>query len=414
MSWRDRLRPASFRGVSFFVAASSTDREIFADERLFPGRDLEPESVHIEPLGAGPMRMRIDAFLVGADYDLALEELEAALLTPGPGELVHPYRGRRTVAIVGKISTQQRHRDGGFCRVRFSAVETAEAAQLTNEAPPDTDGAQAGAMAALVEATDTDAMDAAPASLRESIGSTLELGMSAARDAHTTVLRALGATHLVSSRADSLSRLVDDFVALPSDAITSVSDVLVSLYDAAADVISAPGRAADAFVAGVLAFFERFDDDEAQRPSARSDEERLRAQLADLLKGAMLAAAIRALARTSFASRSQALNLRSRMLEQTDAYLEGGIAAEGNVAGSAAFNAFCRLRAEFSRAMNESARTAPELRNYTLRAALPAIVVAHVVHADARREREILDRNPQPTPGLIDAGTTLEVVFDGP
>ena len=43
---------------------------------------------------------------------------------------------------------------------------------------------------------------------------------------------------------------------------------------------------------------------------------------------------------------------------------------------------------------------------------LPALVIAHQVHADATRENEIIKRNAITHPGFVQAGYALEVLTD--
>jgi hypothetical protein len=61
------------------------------------------EIVLVDDLGRGPDRFEMKAYVVGDDYDLDRDALRDALLTPGPGTLVHPTWGRMNVAIEGEI-----------------------------------------------------------------------------------------------------------------------------------------------------------------------------------------------------------------------------------------------------------------------------------------------------------------------
>jgi hypothetical protein len=72
------LRPASIRGVGFWIVASedATTRRWIAHE--FPGRD---EPWH-EDLGAGPAPLQLEGLLIGADVVSQAERLRRACRSP--------------------------------------------------------------------------------------------------------------------------------------------------------------------------------------------------------------------------------------------------------------------------------------------------------------------------------------------
>ena len=89
MSWKDNLRPASFRGVSFFVDTSSitTGRRVAVHE--FPDRD----NPFPEDLGKVSRSFTVEAHIIGDDYFEVKTALISAFEQKGTGELVHPYFG---------------------------------------------------------------------------------------------------------------------------------------------------------------------------------------------------------------------------------------------------------------------------------------------------------------------------------
>ncbi|MEM9075376.1 MAG: DNA circularization N-terminal domain-containing protein, partial [Myxococcota bacterium] len=128
MTWRDNLRPGSFRGVPFFVERARTELRIFAHEQTFPDRTAAERAIRVVPLGHGPRRFSVSAYVIGDDYMERRDALEAALQQPGPGRLVHPYRGDRTVSIVNVIRTEESPRAGGRASIEFTCVDVSEAA----------------------------------------------------------------------------------------------------------------------------------------------------------------------------------------------------------------------------------------------------------------------------------------------
>jgi len=90
MSWRDDLRPASYRGVPFYVAANSrtNGRRGFTYEFAKGDRSLD------EDLGKRVTRVSVSGYVIGDDYDLQANALERALNREGGGTLILPILGR--------------------------------------------------------------------------------------------------------------------------------------------------------------------------------------------------------------------------------------------------------------------------------------------------------------------------------
>ncbi|SUB71406.1 Mu-like prophage DNA circulation protein [Pluralibacter gergoviae] len=86
--WED-LRDASFRGVPFFFR----DVEGAGGRRAIPHAYPKKEVGWTEDHGAVLTQQQINAVLLGSDYIDQMNRLLAALNTPGPGELVHPWFG---------------------------------------------------------------------------------------------------------------------------------------------------------------------------------------------------------------------------------------------------------------------------------------------------------------------------------
>mgnify|MGYP005930816313 FL=1 len=121
-SWRENLRPASFRGVPFLVDESHVviGRRVVLHE--YPLRDKP----YAEDLGKKAQVMRFSAYVIGSDYMDKRDALIEALELEGAGELIHPYFGSKTVTATEDIEIVESHEFGGMARFSLSFVEAGE------------------------------------------------------------------------------------------------------------------------------------------------------------------------------------------------------------------------------------------------------------------------------------------------
>lgn len=121
MSWRERVRPASFRGVEFQADRGREPVGRQTQVHEYPQRDLPM----VEDLGRVTRPIKLVAWLAGPDAFERRDELLKALDEPGPGELVHPWMGRMTVTATDCEMTHDR-REGGVVRFDLTFVAGGE------------------------------------------------------------------------------------------------------------------------------------------------------------------------------------------------------------------------------------------------------------------------------------------------
>lgn len=122
MSWRERLLPASFRGVPFGVEGSDDRFGRRGQTHEFPARDVP----YHEDLGRAARQSSLTAFLIGDDYLEQRDRLLSAIEEGGPGTLVHPWFGSLQVCIDGSCSVSHRWDEGGYCAISLAFVEAGE------------------------------------------------------------------------------------------------------------------------------------------------------------------------------------------------------------------------------------------------------------------------------------------------
>lgn len=156
MSWRDRLLPASFKGVPFEVESvdARTGRRIVVED--YPERDTPG----YQDMGRRHQRLTLQAFIVGSDHDLRRNELLDACESEGPGELVHPWYGRLWGHVTDDSTWTSSAEDGGVTRLTLVFVQRAEIERnadgmerVVTAGAVSADGAAAAAAATAASAT---------------------------------------------------------------------------------------------------------------------------------------------------------------------------------------------------------------------------------------------------------------------
>jgi prophage DNA circulation protein len=119
MSWRDQLRPGSFRGVRFHLDDRSheTGRRIHNHE--YPKRDEN----FAEDMGRKTRTWQVNAYVIGEDYMARRDALMRACEQQGPGSYSDRWRGT-VQAVCEQITLVETEREGRYCKfsIKFIAA----------------------------------------------------------------------------------------------------------------------------------------------------------------------------------------------------------------------------------------------------------------------------------------------------
>lgn len=123
MSWRDRFRPASFRGVTFYVDTGSRAGGRRGITFEYPKRDVPSD----EDMGRRASRLAISGYVLGPDYDIDAALLEDALNAEGHGPLVLPSFGEMIVRNETYTRSESKDR-GNMAAFEMTFVEAGTSA----------------------------------------------------------------------------------------------------------------------------------------------------------------------------------------------------------------------------------------------------------------------------------------------
>lgn len=368
MTWRDRLQPASFRGVAFEYLAddvSGIGRRNQLHE--YPKRDQG----YVEDMGRSTESIDIEARLVGADYLARLDELLKALRAEGPGELVHPFYGR--LQVVANPACRVRHsmEDGGLCQISLSFTEAGE-----NQYP------SAREVPSLRVLSLADRLQQVSTARFADVFQVDGLPEWVSTEAITDIGRIVSSSQTIYRRVETAqwSDLLGNAGGLASALLGMFQGGTgLSGLQAARLYSTTPRPVTPSVAAGVG----------RQQSVANSQA------LLDLVTSASITQA----AQQIVAVESPVFDDLESWRGQLTAVIDREVERPG--LPQASFEALADLRSGVSRYVLAESATASRLRTYTPRATLPAAVLAYDLYGDASRSDELVARNGLRHPSFV-------------
>lgn len=414
MTWRDKYRTASFRGVEFHVESAESAH----GRRQAVHEHAQRDVPYTEDLGRKAREFSLTGYLVGKEYDLQRDRIIEACEQAGPGALVHPYRGEMTVVCRG-LTVSESSDDGGMCRLTFTFLESGEASY------PSTSIDHVNAISAAGNQVTVEAeqgflkeyvTEGYPAFVVESAGARLaELGefLSSPGAALSDNLEAASAFY---SKARALTSGAYDLAMKPLRMADSVLDLVGSVRSAFGS--SAFGVLTDLFDRYSTAFGGRASTASRQQQAVNYNAMNALVRQAALAEAAQAAVVTEttvtlanggtrpATADTEYDSHQQAVDTRDALVDRLDTEAE-------STQSDAAYIALSALRTEVVKAVPNPAQDLPRLVSYAPRQTLPSLLVAYQLYGDAARADEIARRNSPRNPGFLIGGQSLEIVANG-
>lgn len=396
VDFRDKIIPASFRGVPFSLTDVEQGGGRLAVLHEFPQRDLP----FTEDLGRRGRTFSIQAFVLGDDYFEQRDAFQEALETEGPGILIHPYRGTLLVQCL----TFRLRESGTEARIATFAIEFAEAGEVpqpseVTDTEADVTSASTGTQdsgKSFIEAVlDVLGFPQFVADSAAGVVDSAGLAMDAVLDP------VKGFAEDVEKLTFTIRELRADAVALvtaPSELALRITDVFQGFEDALD-----PSPLFDAMT-NMFPFGDTTTDPFGQTLS-RQQKNRNDFGIESLVRIGALSAAARALSGIFFVSDEEAFARRDELIDIiTD---EIDLTDDDDV-----FATLSALRASVVNDIALRVVNIASVVNIQLEFEAPSLVVSHALYDDAERNEEVFARNTGLTnhPGFLPEGVDLSVL----
>ncbi len=415
MTWRDELRPASYRGVGFLLRDVEGDYGRRIARHEYPTRDLPWH----EDMGRKAREITVQGYVLEPDHIAKAKNLIDACERSGPATLVHPWHGEM-LAVVTRCSVKYSHDFGGMATFEFIFTESGE-----QRYPAASENA--------VAAIDSTSLAAAQAALEEdaaAIDPTMpDYGLDDISSSTTQFVEDVkGALGDIASEATtyaewirSANNTLREASALSRDPF-ALGEKVFGLLDIGN--VSGIRRfvqwglgAALGGGSGPIPNWRSFLDLTNWTPqlpsipvttSNRVKQQASRNGFVKLVRQAATQQAARAAVRNTFDTADDALEARDTISDLLD---EQATAATTD----ANYRATMALRAKVIKVLGARAPQLPKLVSYTPRATIPSLVVAHLIYGDdpdsvIQREADIVARNRVRHPLFVPGGTELQVI----
>ncbi len=376
MGWKDRLRPASWRGISFFVDDSEVSAGRKNAEHEFPQRNIS----YVEDMGRRTRVYNIVGYVLGDDYDRQRDALLDACEQPGIGDLIHPRYGKIRVQLIEPVRVRERNTDGRIATFDLVFSETQEPTQPV-----------------IIVDSKTNFFDKIDAAIDtvvdifETAYDIFQQPQNVIDDISKTVNNLTVALETVKRNGKKALNFQDNLQNLKNN----VSSLIYSVEDFA--TILNELFTEDEGIDGILENLKLKDfqaDENIIEPNNLA--------LNQYIRQNAVIGATKAVIGVEFTSINQAYEIRDLVAPALDELME--------TADDPLYSALYELRIAMVDDIAARADSLPALLEKTLADSLPVLFVAYDLYEDIERADEITERNNVVHPGFVPGGVEIEVL----
>jgi prophage DNA circulation protein len=400
MNWRDKISPASYRGIPFVV---SSDKGEFGRKTVrhdFVGTD----DAYIEDLGKASREFSVDAQIVGADYMARRDALIAACETEGPGLLVHPWYGRISVILQGRAIISHQSDEGGCCTISMAFIKSL----LTPKPEPviDAFSSTVAASGAALASANT------KFSKGFSVSGQIAHVIDAADEKVVSAINFIRSIKRQARKVGDFERKIDRLLADVSTLLFMSADLADSFFEVLSFDFGSGGIADTYRSAATLVDFRElqklftFGDSDSIPDGTAPSIVREAANQEEIRKLVQTAAAIVAARITvdlDFTSYNDAIRVRDIVIDKLDSIME-------DTDDDELFASIITLKAQVVSGIAARAMNLSRVLSHTPQQTIPSLVLAQSLYGSIEREQDIVDRNKIHDPAFIPGEVEMEVL----
>lgn len=393
-SWKDNLRPASFRGIKFFVDSSQYTGGRRVSFHEFPDRDKP----YAEDLGKTGETFKIDGYILGDDYFTQKANIKDAANKEGAGELIHPYYGTLQVQV-GAFSIDENTKEGRYAKISFQFYEAG-----SNQFPQQVDDKQVALENSAAAAT---AAAKGRFDKKFSILNQPGFVVDGARSALSTAMdKFQAATKDVKAATDAAANLafsIRNAKAQLSDLMKAPGKLSQHLLDSLALLQGALSKPIDGFNSSKSLFDVGVGLSPLVGTPSSMQEASNANTINDFVKQAAVANAAVAASLVVFGSTEDAVAARETISQAIE---EISLSTDDDDV----YQTFNDLNAQIVNTVPDVDAQLPNVENVTLTQTTNSLVEVYDLFENPDSEDDLIARNKIKNPGFIMAGTTLEVI----
>ena len=401
-TWKDKIQPASFKGVPFGV---SSDKGDFG-RRIVRHDFINSRDPYIEDIGLAAREFTIDAYILGDDYMTIRDRLIAKCEESGPGVLVHPWYGKIYVSLLGKAIVSHASADGRMCVVSFQVVrvgETPVSVQADN------------GMVKTVTAAGA-ALNAVNTGFAKAFEITGQISyvVDSAREKITAALNTVSDIKAQARKLaefnQKIGAMVSDINTLmlaPGDLVNALHDVLS--FNFGGGTLTNPYN----LTAKIDDFYELrklfiFGDDDVfsdgESPSVLTEVANSES-INSLVKISAIVMAARVVVDLEFKNYNEAIKIRGIIIDAIDGVME-------TTSDDDLFLSLIELKSQVVKNIEAKSQGLSALQSIALVSSIPSLVLAYNLYGNLDLEQDVIDRNNVRVPAMVPGGVPLEVLSE--
>ena len=396
-SWLENFRPASFRGIPFFILSSSlaAGRRVALHE--FPNRNTS----FPEDMGKVSTVYQIEGHIIGDDYFERKDNLVRAMEQEGFGELIHPYYGTLQVQP-GVFTVNENTRDGRtatfsmqFFRADFNEFPTEDIDKTSTVFSRTT----AAIDSSIQEFNSKFSTERTPADLVRSARAKVQQLTRLIRSSVDGVTTLANNTADLFVELDNLDNDIDELLSSPAFLADRINNSFMFMFES---IESIPDKAIQ------LLRYREIDVGDFDIPlttTLRIQENTNRNSMNFFIKTLALSYLAQAAVEEDFdsidsatARRDEVRDFIEELLNETD--------------NDDLFQSLIQLNAAIVSAIPDEDAVLPNIKTLTTNITTNSLVLNYQIYGNLDRESDIISRNLIENPAFILGQTELEYIED--